>query len=355
MSRKTKTSFAIRMAMLVGVALFLSAGCAEKPKLMLYNWDAYIDPDLVKAFEKEFKCKVVQDTFDSNEMLEAKMKSGAANYDIIVPSSYVTERLYKQGLIQKLDHSLIPNLQHVDQDILAQLPDGDMEHSVPYMMGYAAIGYNADQVKGFEATWRMFERGDLKNRVTLLNDLREVIGAALLTLGYSVNTRSEAEIKEAAQLVMKWKQTIAKFENEQYKNGLASGEYFMVQGYVCDMLQVQEENPKKNIEIAIPQEGTTFAVDMLVIPAGAKNLELAYAFINFLHDPEIAAQNTEWVCQVCPNSASYPLLDKEFLENDVLFPDPELKAKCELLEDVGDAIAIYNRYWDLIKTRDSID
>ena len=345
MSHKVKILLMVCVAMVVGVVSFMSTGCSQKQKLMVYNWDAYIDPAVVKAFEKKFNCKVVQDTYDSNEMLEAKMKSGAANYDVVFPSSYVTPRLYKQGFFQKLDHAKLPNIQYVDQNILARLPDKEMEHAVPYMMGYSVIAYRKDQVKNFEPTWNMFSRTDLKNRVTLFNDPREVFGAALRTLGYSVNTRNETEIREAAKLIMTWKPIVAKFENEQYKNGLASGEYLMVQGYACDMLQIQGESPKnqKNIGIVIPQEGSTFAVEVLVIPTGAKNPDLAYEFINFLHDPEIAAQNAQWILSVAPNTASYEFLDKDFFENQVLFPPPELKAKCELLEDVGEAIAIYTR------------
>jgi len=322
---------------------------------LIYNWDAYIAPSVIKAFEKEFNCKIIVETFNANETIEPKMQSGAANYDIVVPSSYFAGRLYKQGLIQKLDLSKIPNLQHIDQEVLGLLPDKDMEFSIPYMMGYAGIAYRKNQVKDFEPTWHMFERSDLKKRMTLLDDQREVLGAALKTLGYSVNSRSEAEIKAAAQLVIKWKQNAAKFENEQYRYGLASGEFLMTHGYICDMLQVQEENPKKNIAIAIPKEGTTFAVDMLVIPTKAKNPELAYAFINFVHNPKIAAQNTEWVMNVCPNSASYPLMKKKVFENKLLFPDPELKAKCELIDDVGEATPIYNKYWDMIKTKNVIE
>ena len=341
-------------ALLVGMTL--PAMAAAKPRLMIYNWADYIAPKLIKEFEKKFDCKVVVETFDSNEALEAKMASGAADYDIVVPSSYFTARLYRQGLIQKLDLSKLPNVKNVDAEILSVMPDKAMEHSVPYMMGYSAIGYRRERVPNFdEPTWRVFEREDLKKRCTLLNDIREVLGIALKTLGYSCNTKSEAEIKEAAQLVMTWKRTAAKFENEQYKNGLASGEYRLVQGYVCDLLQIVEENKKKDIAVVIPKEGTQFAVDMMVIPARAKNAALAYEFINFLHDPANAAKNTEWVMNICPNTPSYALLPKAILGNPAMFPPPALKAKCELIEDVGESIEIYNRYWDMIKTKDSIE
>ncbi|MCL1856316.1 MAG: spermidine/putrescine ABC transporter substrate-binding protein [Kiritimatiellaeota bacterium] len=337
---------------LVGMAF---SAMAAKPRLMIYNWDAYIAPELVKEFQKKHNCTVVIDIFDSNEVLEAKMISGAANYDIIVPSSYFVERLAKQGLIQRLNLAKLPNVRHVDAEILSMLPDKKMEFSIPYMMGYSAIGYRRDKMKDFEPTWRVFGRQDLKNHCCLLNDLRETLGIALKTLGYSCNTTDEAQIKEAAKLVMTWKRIIAKFENEQYKNGLASGQYLLVQGYVCDMMQVAEEEKKKDIAVVIPQEGTQFAVDMLCIPAKAKNAELAYAFIDFVHDPANAAKNTEWVMNVCPNAPSYAMLPKSILDNKAIFPDPELKAKCELLQDVGEAILTYNHYWEMIKTKDAIE
>lgn len=336
-----------------GLLLAASCGSKETPTLYLYNWDAYLNPDLVTAFEKAHNCRVVQDVFDSNEMLEAKMKGGAADYDVVFPSSYFAARMFEQGLIQKLDAAKIPNLKHVDPSVLAKVPDTAMAYSVPYMVGCSGLAYRKSQVADFEPSWTMLARADLQNRTTLLNDIREVLGAALKTLGYSNNSENPEELKKAAQLVLQWKKVAAKFDNEQYKNGIASGEFKLVHGYVCDLLQVAEDN--EDIHVVLPREGTQLAVDLMVVPAKSRNPELAHAFINFLHDPANAAANTEWVMSMCPNSASYDLVDPEVRANTAIFPDAEVMAKSELLRDVGPAIETYNRLWDAIKTKDTIE
>ncbi len=347
----------LRLAVLSTAATVTLLGMTScgprKPTLHVCNWDAYLNPDLVKAFEKQFGCRVVEDIFDSNEALEAKMKGGAADYDIVVPSSYFASRMHEQGMLRKLDRSLLPNLAHVDPVVLAKIPDSAMEYSVPYMMGCSGLAYLKSQVPDFEPSWTMLGREDLKNRVTLLNDLRETLGAALKTLGYSNNATDPEELRQAAGLVMEWKKVAAKFDNEQYKNGIASGEFKLVHGYVCDLLQVQEDN--EDIEVVLPREGTQLAVDLLVIPVKAANAALAHAFINFLHDPENAASNTEWVMSLCPNAPSYEILDPSVRANPAIFPDEEVLARSELLGDVGEAIAIYNQLWEAIKSKDTLD
>lgn len=344
----------VATAAVASLELLAATSCgSKKPTLYLYNWDAYLDPELVATFEEAQGCRVVQDVFDSNEMLEAKMKGGAADYDVVFPSSYFAARMFEQGLLQKLDRAKLPNLKNVDAAVLAKVPDPEMAYSVPYMMGCSGLAYLKSQVPSFEPSWTMLARADLQSRTTLLNDIRETLGAALKTLGYSNNSADPEELKKAARLVLEWKKVAAKFDNEQYKNGIASGEFKLVHGYVCDLLQVAGEN--EDIAVVLPREGTQLAVDLMVIPAKSRNPELAHAFINFIHEPENAAANTEWVMSMCPNSASYDIIDPEVRANKAIFPDADVMAKSELLRDVGAAIETYNRLWDAIKTKDVID
>ena len=349
-----KRSILVAAAAAAGIVAFTASCAPKKTTLYIYNWDAYLKPELKAAFEEKFNCKVQEDIFDSNEMLEAKIKGGGSNYDILVPSCYFVERMYKQGMLMDIDPAKVPNLKNVDKDITEKLSDKEMKHSVPYMMSYTALGYLKSDVTDFEPTWKMFEREGLKKRFTLLNDLREVLGAALKTLGYSVNSTDPAQIREAAEVAMNWKKNAAKFDNEQYKNGLASGEFKLVMGYTGDMMQVQEED-NDDIEIVIPKEGTTLSVDMLVIPANSQNPDLAHAFINFVHDPANAAANTEFIYYLCPNTPSYELIDEEVRSNPVVFPDHEIMQRSEMIQDVGDAITMYNDYWEKIKSKDTLD
>jgi spermidine/putrescine transport system substrate-binding protein len=339
-----------RRAVLVAAAglALAAAGCRKSaPTLHLYTWADYYKPELLERFERENHCRLVIDTFDSNESMYAKLKAGATGYDLMTPSTYMVEVLQSQGFLQKLDASLIPNRRHVDQDYLRRSLDPQMEHSVPYMLVKTGLAYSKKRVKDPVASWAMLDRADLKGRITLLNDMRETIGAALKSLGYSLNTTDEKQLAEARDVVLRWKRNAAKFENEQYKTGIASGEFLLVQGYSGDILQVQAENP--DVGFVIPREGTSIACDELVIPRTAKQVALAHAFINFLHDPDVAAENTLFLSYLCPNGAAYAKLPPEARSNPAIFLDPEVAARSEVVRDLGADNAKYVKVWDAIK------
>lgn len=330
------------------VLVALVAGCGKAvPTLHIYTWADYIKPDLVTRFEKQFGCRVSIDTFDSNEAAYAKLKAGASGYDLITPSSYMVKLMWQQGMLQPLNHNLLPNIVHVDRDYLKIALDKEMHHSVPYMLTNTGFAYLKSKAGDVEPSWSVFDRADLAGRMTMLNDMRETIGAALKYLGFSLNTRDERELAAARDVVIRWKKNLAKFENEQYKTGLASGEFIVVHGYNGDILQVMQEND--DIVFVAPREGISISCDDLVIPKDAKEVELAHAFINFLHDPEIAAENTEFIFFLCPNSASYRHLSREILDNPAIFLDPEVREKSEIIEDLGPDNAKYVKIWDEIK------
>jgi len=340
-------TLALALTTILGVG-----GCSKpKEKLYIYTWAEYIEPGLITEFEKTHDCEVIVDTFDSNESMHAKIKAGAAGYDTITPSSYMVEILVKEGLLDKLDHSKLPNLKNIDQSYLDKFAlDPKMEYSVPYMLSSTGIGYSKSKVTDFKPTWHMFEDSKYSKRMMLFNDMREVMGAALKTLGYSLNTTNPDEINKAKDLVLKWKKNLAKFDSEAYKPSLASGESLLAQGYSGDVLQLQKDSP--DVGYAIPAEGTSFACDDWVIPKDAKHKDLAYEFINFIHDPANAAKNMEYVNYWCPNTPAYALLPEELRNDPLLFPPKEVLAKCEIIRDLGEKNALYIKAWDEIKARE---
>ena len=342
MERWVKTILAL-------VAVAAAGGCRKEAKgiLHVYTWADYIKPELVQRFERENACTVVIDTFDSNESMYAKIKAGASGYDVIFPSSYMVRLMHEQGMLQVLDKSRLPNLSNLDPDYLKISMDPACDHSVPYMLTYAGIAHLKSKVKDFEPSWAMFDRADLAGRATLLNDMRETIGAALKFLGYSLNTTDETQLTAARDVVIRWKKNLAKFENEQYKTGLASSEFLLVHGYSGDIIQVAEENP--DIAFALPKEGYSVSCDDMVIPTDAPNAALAHAFVNFLQEPQVAAENTSFTSYLCPNRASYALLPEAARSDPVLFPPPEVRAKGEIIADLGEANKLYTRIWDEIK------
>ncbi|HAS81353.1 MAG TPA: spermidine/putrescine ABC transporter substrate-binding protein [Verrucomicrobia bacterium] len=319
----------------------------RKPALHVYNWTDYMNPDLIAQFEAEFDCKVVRDFYDSNEAMFAKIKAGGGGYDVIFPSGYMISIMRQQGMLQTLDLSLIPNLKHIDPLLRSLISDSAMTYSVPYMAGSTGIGYLTSRIPDFEPTWNMFDRAALKGRMTLLNDMRETIGAALKSLGYSYNSVDEKELEQARDVVIRWKRNIAKFESDQYKNGLVSAEFVMTHGFSGDVLQVIAEN--EGIAFVVPQEGTSIAIDEMVIPATATQVKLAHAFINFMHRPEVAAANIEYVHYRCPNVAAYALLPPAVRNDPTIFLPDAVLQRCEVIKDLGEDNARFAKIWDEIK------
>jgi spermidine/putrescine transport system substrate-binding protein len=336
--------------MLAVVAVII--GCkSSTPDLHIYTWADYIKPELVQQFEQENKCKIVIDTFDSNESMYAKIKAGATGYDIIVPSSYMAKIMFDQKMLLSLDKSKLTNLVNIDPQYLRIAIDPRMQYSAPYMLTYTGIGYLKDKVTEVKPTWKMLERKELQGRITMLNDMRETIGAALKFLGYSLNSVNDDELIAAKNVVIGWKKKLAKFENEQYKIGLASGEFLLVHGYSGDILKVKEEN--EQIEFFLPEEGFSLSCDDLVIPKTAKQVELAHKFINFIHKPEVAAANTEYITYLCPNVASYALLSDEIKNDPGIFPNQNIRNKGEVIQDLGESNQKYIKIWDEIKAAEN--
>jgi spermidine/putrescine transport system substrate-binding protein len=319
----------------------------EPLKLHVYTWADYLNPDLLARFEKEHSCKVVVDTFDSNEAMYARLQAGASGYDVVFPSSYIIHLMEKANMLQALDKALLPNSGNIDHAVLAMTPDPDMRHGVPYTLSYTVIAYRKDKVPDLPASWSVYDRTDLRPRLTLLNDMRETLGAALKFLGHSLNTQDPGEIIAARDVVIRWKRNIAKFENEQYKGGVDSGEFLAVTGYSGDLFQVVAENAK--VSVLFPKEGCAMTVDEMVILKTAPQKDLAHRFINFLLDPEVAAENMEWTGYLCPNIPGKKLVTEAFLSNPAVSVPPDLKGKIEVIRDVGDALRLYTNAWDEVK------
>lgn len=338
------------MFAMVATTLFtFTTGCGEDlPVLHVYNWGDYISDELVDKFEEEFNCKVKFDIFDSNEAMYAKLKQGAGGYDIIVPSSYMAKLMYDQKMIQPLDHAKIPLVQQNFDPLYANLSlDPEMVYSVPYFVSVAGIGYDSRKVKDFQPTWSMFDREDLKGACSLLNDHRETLGAALISLGFDPNSTNVTEVNQAVQRLLKWKTNIAKFEVDDAKRALAAGEFKMIHTYTGDMLHVIAEKPY--VRFVIPQEGATITFDNFVITKDCDNLDLAYKFINFMYRPESAAMNMNKVMYVMPNLAAAPLIDEELRKNPAFTISETDLLRCKPLKDLGDANDMYNDAWDRVR------
>jgi spermidine/putrescine transport system substrate-binding protein len=322
---------------------FLLSSCNKSNVLRIYNWADYIPEEVIQQFEKEYNCKVIYDTFASNEEMFAKIKSGGTGYDIVFPSGDHVKMMINEGLLEKLDLSKIPNFKNIAPIVLSKTTyDPNHEYSVPYMMGTTGLIVNKKYLKDYEKSWSIYERADLKGKMTLLDDMREVFGAALKYLGYSVNTTNPDEIEQAKQVILKWKENIVKFDATTYAQGVVNGEFWVVHGYPENVFQLIPEEDLENFEFFVPKEGGTLWIDNMVILKDAKNKDLAYKFINFILRPEIAAQISDYL--VIPS----PITDaQKYKKVEPLYTLDEL-SNCEIIDYIGEYIDLYNKAWEEI-------
>ena len=273
-------------------------GGKDGGELHVYTWSDYIAPDVLAGFEKALGVKVVVDTFDSNEAMYAKLKAGGTGYDILMPSSYQIAQMAKDGMLEKIDHAKCPNVKrNFDPSFTKQIIDPSFAYNVPYAVTYTGFMYAKGKVPaGVDvASWKALANPVFKGRLTLLDDIREVIGGGLMYLGYSINSTNPAEIEKAVEQVLKWRANIRKFDSESYKTEVPSGATWVGHGYSTDTTQVlvgDEEAgapARDDLGFALPKEGYTIAFDEMVIAKDAKRKDLAYAFMNYIYDGDVAA------------------------------------------------------------------
>lgn len=332
--------------MILRLMMFLilcSCSGSSRQVLHLFTWSGFFSRETIASFEKEYSCKVVVDLYDSNESMYAKLKLGSGGYDLIVPSNYFLDILKKQKMVQELDFDQLPNLKNLDPRYYQEKhPFG-----VPLVVSFSGIGYRKDRIPDPMPSWDIFSEEKWRGRMTMLNDAREALGAALKYSGFSINTKNGDEVRQAGDQLIKWKRNLAKFESEQYKNGLASREFLIVQGYSTDILRVSQED--KNAQFLFPKEGTILSIDYMAIPVKASNTELAHAFINHMLKPEVAAANMASILALIPVRPAYELLEDSLKNDPVMFPSDEEINKMEIIEDLGESLLLYIKEWDRVK------
>ncbi len=332
-------------------------------ELHIYTWSDYIATDVLDSFERALGVKVVVDTFDSNEAMYAKLKAGGTGYDIIMPSSYQIGTMAKEGMIIPLDAKRIPNvLKNFDHAFDAQILDPTFRYNVPYAVTYTGFAYLKDKIpEGATAeSWAILGNPAMKGRISLLDDIREVIGAGLMYLGYSINSTDPKEIDAAVAQVLKWRGNIRKFDAESYKTEVPSGATWLGHGYSTDTTQVivgDEEAgapARDDIGFALPKEGYTIAFDEMVIAKDAKRKDLAYAFINYIYDGEVAKANMEYICGPNPVKPGIDALDEDYRK--IIILDEATLKRGQLLkgfDDRPEIMELYNKAWDKIKATEA--
>ena len=336
-----------------------AAGCQGGGELHIYTWCDYIAPEVLAGFEKGLGCKVIVDTFDSNEAMYAKLKAGGTGYDLITPSSYQVAMMAKEAMIDPIDHAKCPNVKaNFDPSFASQIIDPEFTFNVPYAVTYTGFAYDkAKMPAGADVcSWSILDNPALKGRVTLLDDIREVIGAGLMANGFSVNSTDPAQIEAAVKTVLAWRVNIRKFDGESYKTEVPSGSTWLGHGYSTDITQVivgDEESgapARDDIGFALPKEGYSIAFDEFVVAKSAPRKDLAYAFINYIYDGEVAKANMDYICGPNPVKPGIELLDDGYRKLIILNAETlKLGQVLKGLDDQPEVMEMYNRAWDRIK------
>lgn len=322
-------------------------------ELHVYNWSEYIDPQVYVDFENEFGVHVVEDTFASNEELLAKLQAGATGYDVIVPSDYMVSIMLELDLLAPLDLSHIPNRQNLYPMFQDPPYDPGNAHCIPYQWGTTGIGYNREVFSEPPDSWAYLFDPDIASqyagKISMLNDSREAIGAALKYLGYSLNSTDPAQLEEAKQLLLRQKAWVATYDSEQFEDLLMTGDTVLAHAWSGDIFMAAAEDER--LWYAIPKEGATVWADNLCIPKSSQNRYTAELFINYLLRPEVAAKISNFTWYASPVQAAEPYLKPEIREEPAIYPPPEVMQRLEWIEDVGEATTLYDRIWTEVRAQ----
>jgi putrescine transport system substrate-binding protein len=361
----------IRTAAFLAAALItgaVSADAQTKRVVNVYNWSDYIAPDVLKEFTRDTGIEVTYDTFDSNDTLETKLLAGKSGYDVVVPSANFMQQQIKAGVFQKLDKSMLPNLDNAWPEVTKRLAvyDPGNQYAVNYMWGTVGIGYNVKKAQAALGTDAKIDSWDIVFKpenlakfkscgVHMLDSADDILPAALKYLGLDPNTSKADELEKAADLVAKIRPNVRKFHSSEYLNALASGEICLVVGFSGDIKQAQNRaaEAKRGVEVgyAIPKEGAQLWFDNLAIPKDARHVAEAHAFIDYMLKPEVAAKNSNFIAYANGNLPSQKLLEQAVLEDPGVYPSQEMMDRLYInLAHDAQTKRLMNRLWTKIKT-----
>ena len=305
--------------------------------------------DVLSAFEKLTGIKVNYTTFDSNESLYAKMKSGGATYDVIFPSDYMVGKMAEEGMLAPLDFSNIPNFAGIGQEYLGWDFDPGNTYSVPYTWGTTGLIYNTTLVDEAPTSWAALWDVQYANNVLMFNNSRDAYAIAAKKLGYSLNPSSVEEVETVMQELKNQKSVVQAYVMDEIFDKMEGGEAAMAPYYAGDALTMIDENP--DLAFVHPSEGVNFFVDSMCIPANSNNKEAAELFINYMCEPSVGLANCDYIGYSTPITAVWEQLDDDLKYNEIAYPGEEVMSKAEVFTTLPDEInAALDSQWSEMKS-----
>lgn len=318
-----------------------SAGSNDKD-IYFYNWGDYVDPEVLKDFEKETGYNIIYETFDSNEAMMAKIEQGKTHYDLAFPSEYTVEMMREKGLLEKLDHSKIVGLDNIDERFLDQAYDPGNEYSIPYFWGSFGIIYNTKKYSEEDLdSWEKLWDPKFEGEILSFDGARETLGIGLLKKGYSLNEKDEKILREVKNDLVPFMANVKALLADEIRMYMAQGEADIGITFSGEAAMAKDMN--ENLSYIIPKEGSNIWFDTMVIPKTSKNKEGSYALINYLLRPDIAARNADYLWYATPNKKAMELIDPEARNDKTLYPDDDVINKLEVFKNLGkESTILYN-------------
>lgn len=330
------------------VALLCSCGSSGATTLRVYNWQEYMDPEVIEMFTEETGIEVLYNVFDTNENMYNKIKNMKGySYDVVFPSDYMVKKMADEGMLAEINFDNIPNYKYIDSKYKGMAYDKKNLFSVPYIGGTVCIAYNPDYVDENEVkSWDVLWNEKYAGNIFMMDSERDSIAVALLRLGYSINTKNMDELNEAKDLLIQQKPLVLAYTSDDVKEKMAKEEGWLAVMWSCDITFIRDLNEK--IQFVIPEEGTNTWWDTVCILENAEHKEEAEKFIDFLCRPDIALMNAEYLESSTPNTAAYEELDEEIKNDPVIYPSEDVLAKCEVFDDLADYMSTYTSIWNAV-------
>ncbi len=315
--------------------------------LNFYNWTEYIDEKTIPNFEAQTGIKVTYDNYSSNDELFAKMRSGNAGYDIVVPTDSTLIKMRNAELLDEIDLANIPNVANLDPRFREAAYDPGNKYSIPWQWGTTGIGYDPEAVGEEITDWSGLSLASVKGRSSFLDEARDAFAMALFALGKDSNTTNDDDLDAARDYLIELKKNVKQITSD-YQDPLKSGELIMSQAYSGDVFIAQADNEK--LEYVIPASGADQWVDSMVVPKGAPHKENAETFMNYILEPKVGAALTNFVNYGSPNKAAEPFIKKSILDDPLIYPPADIQAKLVFAADLGEDELKYSDRWTEVKS-----
>jgi spermidine/putrescine transport system substrate-binding protein len=340
----------IAVTLLVFISTLSLPSMADQKIVNVYAWTGEVSDNLVKQFEKDTGIKVNFSTYQSNEIMYAKIRAGSSSsYDVIMPSSYFVDRMRKQNMLAELDMKKLPNWKNLNPDFLHPIYDPESKFSAPFIWGVTGIFVNShfenpDQIHTWEDLWNK----RYANQLLLLDDTREVFSMALISLGYSPNDNDALHLKQAFEKLQLLMKNVKVFSSETVISILVDEDAKLGMSWNGDAYKASREN--KDIHFIYPQDGFVIWVDNFAIPKDAPHKDEAHAFINFMLSAEAGKTTAMLMNYPIANLAGQKLLPAEIRDNPIIYPSAEVLKRGKFQRDPAEStLESYEKYWEALK------